>query len=163
MIKALVLKEYRNLVYEDVPTPEAGVDDVLIRVEACGICGSDVHGYHGSTGRRIPPIIMGHEAADLGVRAMKKMPSGLGYNQSTYEAAIGWRPYATITFDVVPATPPKPALTDPPNYSVFKNVSPSITFRWSQVSPVTAYHVYVSLNGGLGDPKAVNARASSSS
>jgi L-iditol 2-dehydrogenase len=34
-----------------------------VRVEACGICGSDVHGYDGSTGRRIPPIVMGHEAA----------------------------------------------------------------------------------------------------
>jgi L-iditol 2-dehydrogenase len=36
---------------------------VLVRVEACGICGSDVHGYDGSSGRRIPPIVMGHEAA----------------------------------------------------------------------------------------------------
>ncbi len=41
--------------------PEAG--EVLIRVAACGICGSDVHGYDGSSGRRIPPIVMGHEAA----------------------------------------------------------------------------------------------------
>ena len=38
-------------------------DEVLVRVEACGICGSDVHGYDGSSGRRIPPIVMGHEAA----------------------------------------------------------------------------------------------------
>jgi L-iditol 2-dehydrogenase len=36
---------------------------VLIRVKACGICGSDVHGFTGKTGRRIPPLIMGHEAA----------------------------------------------------------------------------------------------------
>ena len=36
---------------------------MLIHVRACGICGSDVHGYDGSTGRRIPPLIMGHEAA----------------------------------------------------------------------------------------------------
>ncbi len=36
---------------------------MLVRVEACGICGSDVHGYDGSSGRRIPPIVMGHEAA----------------------------------------------------------------------------------------------------
>jgi L-iditol 2-dehydrogenase len=43
------------------PTPAA--DEVLIRVAACGICGSDVHGYDGSSGRRIPPIVMGHEAA----------------------------------------------------------------------------------------------------
>ncbi len=38
---------------------------MLIRVKACGICGSDVHGYTGQTGRRIPPIIMGHEAAGV--------------------------------------------------------------------------------------------------
>jgi L-iditol 2-dehydrogenase len=43
--------------------PEIGLDDVLIRVRACGICGSDVHGFDGSTGRRIPPLVMGHEAA----------------------------------------------------------------------------------------------------
>jgi L-iditol 2-dehydrogenase len=40
-----------------------GPDEVLIKVHACGICGSDIHGMDGSTGRRIPPIIMGHEAA----------------------------------------------------------------------------------------------------
>jgi L-iditol 2-dehydrogenase len=36
---------------------------VLVRVRACGICGSDVHGLDGSSGRRRPPLIMGHEAA----------------------------------------------------------------------------------------------------
>ena len=40
-------------------------DDVLVRVKACGICGSDVHGFTGKTGRRIPPLIMGHEAAGI--------------------------------------------------------------------------------------------------
>lgn len=43
----------------DVPVP--GPDDVLVNVRAVGICGSDVHGYTGSTGRRTPPMIMGHE------------------------------------------------------------------------------------------------------
>jgi len=47
----------------EVPTPAAGAGEVLVRVGACGICGSDVHGYDGSSGRRIPPIVMGHEAA----------------------------------------------------------------------------------------------------
>lgn len=64
-MKALVLKEYKRFSYEDVPVPEIGPEDVLIRVKACGICGSDVHGMDGSTGRRIPPIIMGHEAAGI--------------------------------------------------------------------------------------------------
>jgi L-iditol 2-dehydrogenase len=44
-----------------VPVPAAG--EILVRVRACGICGSDVHGLDGSTGRRIPPLVMGHEAA----------------------------------------------------------------------------------------------------
>jgi len=43
--------------------PQVGPKDVLIRVKACGICGSDVHGMDGSTGRRRPPIVMGHEAS----------------------------------------------------------------------------------------------------
>jgi L-iditol 2-dehydrogenase len=34
-------------------------------VRACGVCGSDIHGYDGSTGRRIPPLVMGHEAAGV--------------------------------------------------------------------------------------------------
>jgi L-iditol 2-dehydrogenase len=62
-MKALLLKDYRCLSIEDVPIPAIGPDDVLVRVRACGICGSDVHGFDGSTGRRRPPIIMGHEAS----------------------------------------------------------------------------------------------------
>jgi len=64
-MKALVLKEYNNLVYEDIARPEINPNDVLIQVKACGICGSDVHGMDGSTGRRLPPIVMGHEAAGI--------------------------------------------------------------------------------------------------
>ena len=64
-MKALVLKDYRKFSFEEVPMPEYGDDDVLIRVMACAICGSDVHGMDGSSGRRIPPIIMGHEASGV--------------------------------------------------------------------------------------------------
>ena len=64
-MNALVLTEYRKLGIEDLPVPVYGPKDVLIQVAACGICGSDVHGYDGSTGRRIPPIVMGHEAAGI--------------------------------------------------------------------------------------------------
>jgi L-iditol 2-dehydrogenase len=53
----------------EMPTPDIGEDDVLVRVRACGICGSDIHGYDGSTGRRIPPLVMGHEAAGVIERA----------------------------------------------------------------------------------------------
>src|SRR5262245_28560441 len=62
-MQALVLTDYRKLELKDVDRPTIGADEVLVRVAACGICGSDVHGYDGSSGRRQPPIIMGHEAA----------------------------------------------------------------------------------------------------
>jgi L-iditol 2-dehydrogenase len=62
-VKALLLSQYKHLEIADLPAPAPARDEVLIRVAACGICGSDVHGYDGSSGRRIPPIVMGHEAA----------------------------------------------------------------------------------------------------
>ncbi len=62
-MKALLLKNYKELDVVDFPKPEVGPDDVLVRVRACGICGSDVHGFDGSSGRRIPPLVMGHEAS----------------------------------------------------------------------------------------------------
>ena len=64
-MKALLLSKYRQLELADIPQPSPGPTEVLIRVAACGICGSDVHGYDGSSGRRIPPIVMGHEAAGV--------------------------------------------------------------------------------------------------
>jgi len=64
-MKALVLSQYRHLELQDLPQPTPAADEVLIQVRACGICGSDVHGYDGSTGRRIPPLVMGHEAAGV--------------------------------------------------------------------------------------------------
>ncbi|MGO9491499.1 MAG: galactitol-1-phosphate 5-dehydrogenase [Terracidiphilus sp.] len=62
-MKSLLLSAYNQLEIADMPLPAVGREEVLVRVEACGICGSDVHGYDGSSGRRIPPIVMGHEAA----------------------------------------------------------------------------------------------------
>src|SRR5882672_9173522 len=64
-MKALILKDYKRFSYEDFPAPQPGPKEVLVAVKACGICGSDVHGMDGSTGRRRPPIIMGHEAAGV--------------------------------------------------------------------------------------------------
>jgi L-iditol 2-dehydrogenase len=64
-LKALLYTGPRQLEYTDVPDPEVGPDDVLVRVRACGICGSDVQGHTGKTGRRLPPLIMGHEAAGV--------------------------------------------------------------------------------------------------
>ena len=62
-MKSLLLREYGHLEIAEMPRPVPGPGEVLVRVAACGICGSDVHGYDGSSGRRIPPLVMGHEAA----------------------------------------------------------------------------------------------------
>src|SRR5437867_7318733 len=84
-MKALVLKAYQQFAYEDVAAPEPAPGEVLIAVKACGICGSDVHGMDGSTGRRRPPLIMGHEAAGLISRVGK--------------GVTGWEPGDRVTFD----------------------------------------------------------------
>ena len=62
-MRALLLTAPSELALVDHPDPEIAADEVLVRVRACGICGSDIHGWDGSTGRRRPPLIMGHEAS----------------------------------------------------------------------------------------------------
>lgn len=62
-MKALTLTAYNQFELLETPRPEISDDDVLVRIQACGICGSDIHGADGSSGRRIPPIVMGHEAS----------------------------------------------------------------------------------------------------
>ena len=84
-MKALVLQKYGTLELRDIPDPEPRADEVLVRIKACGICGSDVHGMDGSTGRRIPPVIMGHEASGV--------ITGLGAQVS------GWSVGERVTFD----------------------------------------------------------------
>ena len=64
-MKALLLSKYNELDLTDLPAPVPGAEEILVKVAACGICGSDVHGYDGTSGRRIPPIVMGHEAAGV--------------------------------------------------------------------------------------------------
>lgn len=84
-MKALVMPAYNHLEVQDWPRPELGPGEVLIEVAACGICGSDVHGMDGSTGRRQPPIVMGHEAAGRIVEL------GPGVDD--------WAPGERVTFD----------------------------------------------------------------
>ena len=64
-MKALMLTQVNHFEIQDVDSPRPEARDVLVQVKACGICGSDVHGMNGSTGRRRPPIIMGHEASGV--------------------------------------------------------------------------------------------------
>jgi threonine dehydrogenase-like Zn-dependent dehydrogenase len=60
-MKALVWKGDQTLDYEDVADPEAAGDEVVLEVELAGICGSDLHGYRGHPGPRVPPLVLGHE------------------------------------------------------------------------------------------------------
>ena len=87
-MKALVLQAYGQLEIQDVPPPGIGPKDVLVRVMACGICGSDVHGMDGSTGRRIPPIVMGHEAAGLVERVGAQVTSFRPGDRVTCDSTI---------------------------------------------------------------------------
>ena len=78
-MQALLLTEYKQLELTEMPDPEISDTDVLVEVKACGICGSDIHGYDGSSGRRVPPLIMGHEAAGVVAAtgcAVSDLPNG---------------------------------------------------------------------------------------
>ena len=84
-MQALVLTAPSQLEVLPMPDPIPAEDEVLLRIHACGICGSDIHGWDGSTGRRRPPLIMGHEAAGEVLAAGPR--------------ATGWRPGDRVTFD----------------------------------------------------------------
>lgn len=84
-MKALLLTSPGHFDHVDVPDPVPGPGDVLIRVRACGICGSDIHGMDGSSGRRIPPIVMGHEAG--------------GEIAEVGREVAAWHPGDRVTFD----------------------------------------------------------------
>jgi L-iditol 2-dehydrogenase len=87
-MKALVLEEYNELVYRDFPDPVITQDEVLIKVEAAGICGSDVHGMDGSSGRRIPPLVMGHEASGVIAALGKDVKGWSEGDRVTFDSTI---------------------------------------------------------------------------
>jgi L-iditol 2-dehydrogenase len=71
-----------------MPVPAIAEDEVLVRVKACGVCGSDIHGYDGSTGRRIPPLIMGHEAAGVVERAGSRVERFAVGDRVTFDSMV---------------------------------------------------------------------------
>lgn len=64
-MKALVYTGPYELIWRDQEKPPAIPGETLVRIEAAGICGSDMHAYHGRDNRRVPPLILGHEAAGI--------------------------------------------------------------------------------------------------
>ena len=84
-MKALTLVASSTFEFGEAPTPQPGAGEVLVSVRATGICGSDLHGMDGRSGRRIPPIIMGHESA--------------GEIEALGEGVTGWNIGERVTFD----------------------------------------------------------------
>lgn len=62
-MKALVYTAPQTLDYREEPDPAPAAGESLVRIDAVGICGSDMHAWHGHDSRRLPPLILGHEAA----------------------------------------------------------------------------------------------------
>lgn len=61
-MKALVFTDEQEMIYRDEPEPQVEHGDALVKIESVGICGSDMHAYLGHDERRVPPLILGHEA-----------------------------------------------------------------------------------------------------
>ena len=87
-MKALVLTAPSQLEFTDFPKPIPADDEVLLRIHACGICGSDIHGWDGSTGRRRPPLIMGHEAAGEIVAVGPRVERWRSGDRVTFDSTI---------------------------------------------------------------------------
>ena len=87
-MKALLLTAPSCLELTDFPEPSLGDEDVLVRVRACGICGSDIHGWDGSSGRRHPPLIMGHEASGSIARVGPRVTRWKVGDRVTFDSTI---------------------------------------------------------------------------
>jgi threonine dehydrogenase-like Zn-dependent dehydrogenase len=88
-MKALVLQDFGQMVVEELPDATAGPGEVLVSIVATGICGSDLHGYTGENGRRVPGQVMGHESVGT--------VAALGPGTEEAGLAIG----ETVTFNPV--------------------------------------------------------------
>lgn len=87
-MKALMHTAPLRFEFTEVPLPEVGDEDVLVRVKAVGICGSDLHGYTGETGRRIPPIIMGHEASGVVEKVGRRVQGVAVGDRITFDSTV---------------------------------------------------------------------------
>ncbi len=99
-MKALVYNGPWNLSLKDLPQPELKNGHVLLKMETVGICGSDVHGFTGESGRRTPGMVMGHEAVGIVVDRAGDVSS----------PDIGSR---VIVYNILADVPPSPEEGDP--------------------------------------------------
>src|SRR3954451_23052210 len=75
-MQALVYPAYGEMVVQEVPEPRPAPGEVLVRVGACGICGSELGSFAAKSARRVPPLVMGHEFAGT-VAALGEDVTGL--------------------------------------------------------------------------------------
>lgn len=87
-MKALMMKEYMKLEYVDIPIPEIKEDEVLVRVRAASVCGSDIHGINGNSRRRQPPIVMGHEASGVVEKIGSKVKNYSVGERVTFDSTV---------------------------------------------------------------------------
>jgi 2-desacetyl-2-hydroxyethyl bacteriochlorophyllide A dehydrogenase len=109
-MKALVYTAPNTVGYRDVPVPVPGPGEVLVRVDAVGICGSDMHAYHGHDERRPPPLILGHEAAGTivaGPRAGARVVINPLVVDPDCPVAKAGRPHLSPTRQII-SMPPRP-------------------------------------------------------
>tara|TARA_Y100000590_G_C15599774_1_gene969547 strand:+ start:60 stop:1064 length:1005 start_codon:yes stop_codon:yes gene_type:complete len=64
-MQALVYTDTQTLIYREEKNPKLVNGESIIKVSASGICGSDMHAYHGNDNRRVPPLILGHEISGI--------------------------------------------------------------------------------------------------
>jgi threonine dehydrogenase-like Zn-dependent dehydrogenase len=94
-MRALVLQDFGRMVVEERPDPVPGAGEVLLRIVATGICGSDIHGYTGENGRRVPGQVMGHES----VARVEALGDGADSSGLTPGQAVTFNPVLVPTGD----------------------------------------------------------------
>ena len=90
-MKALYYVGEKKMELREIPTPVPNESEYLIQVKSNGICGSDFEGYMGKTGRRTPPMIMGHEFSGVVAQA----PKG-GKFQEGQKVVVFPKPYCGV-------------------------------------------------------------------
>jgi threonine dehydrogenase-like Zn-dependent dehydrogenase len=109
-MKALVYTGPNALVFRDAPDPVAQPGEVIVEIEAVGICGSDMHAYHGHDSRRPPPLILGHEGAGRiasGPRAGERVTVNPLVVDPDCPYAVEGRPHLSPTRQII-SMPPRP-------------------------------------------------------
>jgi threonine dehydrogenase-like Zn-dependent dehydrogenase len=109
-MKALVYTGPNSIVLREEPEPILAPGEVLVKVEAVGICGSDMHAYHGFDARRPPPLVLGHEAAGRivgGARDGRRVTINPLVVDPSCPYAVEGRPHLSPTRQII-SMPPRP-------------------------------------------------------